>query len=137
MQMMIEERKFLGVGWQFPIRVNPQGGLAYVSNEQAIRESIWIILSTASGERQMRPSFGCGIHDYVFAPINTTTRGNIAHQVRQALVTWEPRIDVVEVHVDTGGEDNLLLVRVDYRIRANNAFFNMVYPFYIREGQGG
>jgi phage baseplate assembly protein W len=136
MWRMIDERKFLGTGWQFPIRINPQGGLAYISGEEAIRESIWIILATAAGERQMRPTFGCGIHDYVFAPVNTTTRGSIAHQVRQALVNWEPRIDVVDVRVESGGEGNMLLVRVDYRIRGNNAFFNMVYPFYIREGQG-
>ena len=134
---MTDDREFLGGGWQFPIRVNPQGGLSYVSGEEAIRESIWIILATASAERQMRPTFGCGIHEYVFAPINTTTRGNIAHQVREALVTWEPRIDVVDVRVEAPPDaDNLLLIRVDYRIRANNAFFNMVYPFYIREGQG-
>lgn len=134
---MTDDRQFLGAGWQFPIRVDPRGSLVYVSGDEAIRESIWIILSTSVGERQMRPTFGCGMHEYVFAPNTATTRGNIAHQVRQALVTWEPRIDVVDVRVDSNpGEDNMLLIRVDYRIRANNAFYNMVYPFYIREGQG-
>jgi hypothetical protein len=29
---------------------------------------------------------------------------------------------------------NTLLIYVDYRIRANNAFHNIVYPFYINEG---
>jgi hypothetical protein len=29
---------------------------------------------------------------------------------------------------------NLLLIRVSYRIRANNALGNLVYPFYITEG---
>jgi hypothetical protein len=32
------------------------------------------------------------------------------------------------------GESNLLLLRVDYRIRANNALANVVYPFFITEG---
>ena len=31
-------------------------------------------------------------------------------------------------------EPNLLLVRINYRIRANNALGNLVYPFYIGEG---
>jgi hypothetical protein len=130
-------RDFLGVGWKFPIRVNPRGGLSYVAGEQDIAEAIWIILATARGERQMRPRFGCGIHDYVFAPNNPATRGAIAYQVRQALVDWESRIDIVDVNVESHPEsENLLLIRVDYRIRSNNAFYNLVYPFYIREGEG-
>jgi hypothetical protein len=36
----------------------------------------------------------------------------------------------------SAGEANTLLIRVDYRIRSNNAFGNLVYPFYITEGQG-
>jgi phage baseplate assembly protein W len=130
-------REFLGTGWKFPVRVNPRGGLSYSSGEQDIAESIWIILGTAPGERQMLPRFGCGIHDYVFAPNNPTTRGNIAHQVRQALTEWEPRVDVLDIRVESSpDEQNKLLIRVDYRIRSNNAFHNLVYPFYIQEGAG-
>lgn len=130
-------RDFLGAGWKFPIRVNPRGGLSYSSAEQDVQEAIWIVLGTARGERQMRTNFGCGIHDYVFAPNNPTTRGDVAHQVRQALTEWEPRIDVLDVRVDSDrDEQNKLLIRVDYRIRSNNTFHNLVYPFYIREGAG-
>jgi phage baseplate assembly protein W len=127
------ERDFLGTGWKFPVRVNPRGGFAFSSAEQKIQESIWIILATAPGERQMRPGFGCGIHSYVFAPNNPATHGNIAHEVRQALTNWEPRIVVEQVRVDSGAP-NLLLIRVDYRIRSNNTAHNLVYPFFIREG---
>jgi phage baseplate assembly protein W len=130
-------RNILGTGWKFPIKPSPAGGLSFSSNEQSIRESIWIILSTAPGERQMRPRFGCGVHEYVFAPNSVATRASLAHQINEALTHWEPRIDVVEVRVDADpGEENLLLIRIDYRIRANNAFSNLVYPFFIRE-QGG
>lgn len=126
-------RKILGTGWKFPIRVDARGGLAYAREEQSVQEAIWIILGTAPGERRMRPQFGCGIHNLVFAPNNPTTRGNVAHQVRQALTRWEPRIDVLSVQVD-GDTDmpNLLLIRVDYRIRTSNSMQNLVYPFYIR-----
>lgn len=128
-------RAFLGTGWQFPIRVNPQGGLSYSSAEENIQEAIWIILSTAPGERQMLGQFGCGIHDYVFAPNNATTRGHIADRVRRALTTYESRIEVRNVRVDSGpGEPNKLLIRIDYRICSNNASHNLVYPFYINEG---
>lgn len=128
------KRAFLGTGWSFPLRINPRGGLSYVSGEQAVQEAIWIVLSTARGERQMLADFGCGIHDYVFAPNNPTTRNNIAQQVRLALTQWEPRIDVQSVRVDSSpGEENTLLIRVDYRIRSSNTSHNLVYPFYIQE----
>jgi phage baseplate assembly protein W len=129
-------REFLGTGWKFPIRVNPSGGISYSAEEQNIQESIWIILATAPGERQMRPDFGCGIQAYVFAPINPTTFGNIAHQVRQALTKWEPRIDLLNVNVEVGSEPSQILIRADYKIRSTNSFHNMVYPFYIQEGSG-
>lgn len=127
-------REFLGVGWKFPIRVNARGGLSYVRNEQDIEESIWIILSTAKGERVMEPTFGCGIHDYVFAPNNPGTRGSIAYEVQTALATFENRIDVSSVRVESFPDsDNRLLIYVDYRVRSNNAKRNLVYPFYLNE----
>ncbi|MGD2205987.1 MAG: GPW/gp25 family protein [Anaerolineae bacterium] len=129
-------RKILGVGWKFPITISGRGGFSLSREEQSVAEAIWVILSTARGERIMRPEFGCGIHDYVFAPNNAGTRGAIAYQAQQALMRWEPRIDVIDVHVeDDPGQPNLLLVHVDYCIRANNAFHNLVYPFFLQEGQ--
>ncbi len=129
-------RPFLGRGWKFPIRVNAGGGLSYSQEEQLVQELIWIIVGTAQGERQMLPRFGCGIHELVFSPNNPTTYGTLSEQIRSALTTQEPRIDVVDVRVETTDEQNLLLIYLDYRIRSNNAFYNMVYPFYVTEGGG-
>lgn len=129
-------RDFLGTGFRFPVRVTPRGGLAFSSAEQKIQESIWLVLSTAPGERQMRPTFGCGIHSYVFAPNTSATHGHLAHEVRRALTEWEPRIDVQDIQVDAA-EENVLLIRVDYLVRSTNVIHNLVYPFYIREGTGG
>lgn len=127
-------REFLGVGWQFPMRINSRGGLSYSSNEQKIEESIWIILSTAKGERVMEPNFGCGIHDYVFAPNNAGTRGSIAYEVQAALTEFEPRVNLESVRVESFPDsDNRLLIYVDYRVRTNNAKRNLVYPFYLTE----
>lgn len=129
-------REFLGTGWRFPVRINARGGFSFSSEEQDIQEAIWIILGTAPGERQMLPSFGSGIHSYVFAPNNATTLGNIAHAVRQSLTKWEARIDVLDVRVESSSDEpNKLLIRIDYRVRSTNAFNNLVYPFYINEGR--
>ena len=131
---MIETRDFLGIGWRFPLQVTPAGKIAQARFEQRIEESIYLILSTARGERPMLPEFGCGIHDLVFAPNNAVTLSLVAQNVRKALIAYEPRIDVLEVETETAPEQpNLLLIRINYRIRANNALGNLVYPFYIVE----
>lgn len=127
-------REFLGSGWKFPVRVTARGGIALSSHEQDIEEAIWIILGTAKGERLMQPAFGCGIHDYVFAPNDPSTRGSIAYEVRKALADLEPRINVDGVRVETFPDaENSLLIYVDYRVRSTNAKRNMVYPFYLTE----
>jgi phage baseplate assembly protein W len=126
---------FLGQGWKFPIRVNARGGLDWSSGEASIREAIWTILSTPKRSRIMEPSFGCGLHDYVFAPNNASTRAVIMDEVRAALIRWEPRIDVLRIKAASPpNTQNTLLIAVDYRVRANNAAQNLVYPFYLNEG---
>lgn len=126
---------FLGQGWAFPVRVNARGGLDWSQGGRAIADAIWIVLSTPRRSRIMEPEFGCGLHDYVFAPNDPNTRALIATEVRTALVRWEPRIDVLAVRAEPElDRPNTLLIEVDYRIRANNATGNLVYPFYLNEG---
>jgi phage baseplate assembly protein W len=133
--MKTMNREFLGIGWKFPIQVAPNGKIAQSREEQKIEESIYLILSTAKKERPMLSKFGCGLHDLVFALNNPTTIAEVVTTVREALVNYEPRIDVLTVDADSASdEDNLLLIRIDYRIRSNNARANLVYPYYITEG---
>lgn len=128
-------RPFLGEGWKFPLQVTPTGGIATAAAEQRIEEAILLILSTAPGERVMLPDFGCGIHELVFAPNDSSTVSKVVDAVRRALVTYEPRIDVLDVSAETtDGQPNLLLIRVDYRVRDTNSMKNLVYPFFITEG---
>lgn len=133
---MTNKRDFLGIGWKFPLQVNAFGAIASSRYEQSIEESIYMILSTAKGERLMMPDFGCGIHDAVFLPNNPAVVTTVVDGVRRALVAYEPRIDVLVVDAETTAEQpNLLIIRVNYRVRANNTIENMVYPFYITEGR--
>jgi phage baseplate assembly protein W len=125
---------FLGAGFAFPFSVTPRGKLGFARAEQRVEEAIYLILGTRLGERVMQPDFGCGVHDMVFAPNDPGTRTLAVDSVRRALTAWEPRIDVLDVTTQLDpARPNLLLIRVDYRIRANNAVTNLVYPFYINE----
>jgi phage baseplate assembly protein W len=130
-------RKFLGVGFAFPLQIDPSsGGFSFAAYEADVVQAIFQILSTAKGERVMVPDFGCGMHDRVFSP-NTQTQANaVCADVREALTRWEPRINLLDVRVTVGGsQGEVLLIRIDYQIRSNNAFYNTVYPFYINDPQ--
>ena len=126
---------FLGKGWQFPVALDGTGAVAVAEYEESVRQSIWVILGTAKGERVMRPDFGCGIYDMVFGVNSSTTASEAAEEVRDALVEFEPRIDVLNVEVSPGGDDGeVLYVSIDYQVRATNTVFNLVYPFYLEGG---
>ena len=129
------EKNFLGVGWKYPVYVTIEGKIAKSEYEEDIKEAIWIILGTVKGERVMRPDFGCGIHDLVFTPINTATITLVENSVREALTIWEPRIELIKVEASSvKSEEGKMLVSIDYRVRTTNNRFNLVYPFYIKEG---
>jgi phage baseplate assembly protein W len=123
---------FIGAGWAFPLRTDSTGGIALVSHEREIEESIRLILGTAIGERPMRPEFGCGIHDYIFAPTDATTAGRIAYEVRASLRRWEPRVEVADVIVDIAEDDPALLyIDIRYSFTSTNDPRNLVFPFYV------
>ncbi len=131
-----QEKAFLGRGWAFPIQPGPSGEVLMVEYEEDIRQSIRIILGTNPGERVMRPDFGAGLNALVFEPVNTTTMALVQHRVELALVTWEPRINVQSVQVSTSPQErNLLLIEINYQVRHTNTFYNLVYPFYLLEGE--
>ena len=124
---------FLGLGWNFPVTLGEDRLLAMTPDgEEAIRQSIWMILSTAPGERIMRPDFGCGIQDLVFGVNDAATANAVAGAVRQALALWEPRIDVLDVYANPdAARPNQLLIEINYQVRSTNSRFNLVYPFYL------
>jgi Bacteriophage baseplate protein W len=129
-------REFLGKGWGFPPNIDVEGLIGLAEKEEDIGQAIRIIIGTSKGERMMRPDFGCGIHDYVFSVINTATLGLIETTVMEALVLWEPRIEVQSVTTSTEKlDEGQLIISIDYTVRSTNNRFNLVYPFYLTEGE--
>jgi uncharacterized protein len=124
--------EFVGAGWAFPVRTDATGRIALVAGVREIEESIRLILATAPGERPMRPEFGCAVHDYVFAPADASTAGDIAYAVRVSLDRWEPRIELKDVTVRFDAVDNgTLYVDVEYAVLGTNDPRNLVFPFYL------
>jgi phage baseplate assembly protein W len=129
-------KDFMGKGFKFPPKLDSKTGkLQTVQYEDDIKEAILIILSTSRGERAMRPDFGCGIHDYVFESANTAMLSLMEASVKEALVQWEPRIDLKGVSAQKDSADpSKIMIEIEYAVRATNNPYNLVYPFYLNEG---
>ena len=127
-------KDFLGRGWKFPAGVDATGRIALSEYENDIREALRIILLTSKGERMMRPDFGAGLHDFVFESMSATNIGRVQAAVTEALIKWEPRVEVIGVKVEPEhGELGKLLIDIEYLVRATNNRFNHVFPFYLKE----
>jgi len=134
--MEIKLHSFLGTGWSFPPTFDKSmRHVQLVSDEEDIKQSIHIILSTEPGERFMQPAFGCGLRKFVFEKLDSTFIAGINHAIYHALLNFEPRINFIDaVVINREDADGILLIEINYTIIITNTRHNIVFPFYILEG---
>ena len=133
----MNEASYLGRGVRFPMAIDHTGAIALTSGVDSIETAMRMILSTAPGERPMRPDFGCAIWDLLFEPINTNTVGLMAEATIEALSRWEPRIEVDDVDVEPDDAiPGAVRIAVAYTVRTTNDRRNLVFPFYVIPGEG-
>ena len=132
---MADDSSFLGAGWSFPPAFAAGGGdVQIVSGAEDIEQSLAILLSTRQGERVMQDDFGCELSEFLFGEISQGLIGRVRSLIADAILHHEPRISLNGIDVsESGAKDGLLLIGIDYTIRATNSRFNMVYPFYLNE----
>jgi phage baseplate assembly protein W len=129
---MSDPSDFIGRGIAFPLRVDQSGSIATSTGVEDIESSMRMILTTAPGERLMRPEFGCRIWELLFEPINANTLGLMGEAVRESLARWEPRATVTDIRLDPSSQDSgQVLINVEYTVRTTNDRRNLVYPFYV------
>jgi phage baseplate assembly protein W len=124
----------VGKGWAFPPRPDGRGGIALAADIPEVEQAMTIILSTGPGQRVMRPDFGCKIHDLAFAPINANTLGQVQRYVEEAIGWWEPRVDLVDVVVETDASMRAvgkLIINIRYKLKHTEDERTLVYPFYL------
>ncbi len=124
----------IGKGWAFPPRPDGRGAIGLAAGGDEIDQALSIILGTGPGQRVMRPDFGCKIHDLAFAPINAHTLGLVQRYVEEAVGWWEPRVDLVDVDVQTDPSLRAvgkLIITIRYRVKATEDERSLVYPFYL------
>jgi phage baseplate assembly protein W len=133
---MAENQSFLGTGWSFPPTFDRnQKSVIMVSDIEDISQSLTVLLDTTLGERVMQPKYGGNLDKMVFEPINMTTLAQIDDIIRTAIIYHEPRIRLIEVNMSTQQQnEGILPINIVFEVRITNSRFNLVYPFYIKEG---
>lgn len=128
------DRSFLGIGWNFPPTFRREWyGVEMLVEEDDVRSSMQIILTTITGERVMLPTFGANLHPYVFDTMNVQDIALIEKIVKEALVFHEPRIIVDGIITTPDQASGVLLIDISYTIITTNTRYNYVFPFYIHE----
>lgn len=132
---MTGEDKIIGQGWSFPPTFSlDRATVVMTTGIEDINNSLFIIFTTALGERVMQPKFGCSLHSMLMEPMSTGNLGYIRMLLETAILYHEPRIDAEDIVLDVESEPNLLRIEVIYKLRGSNSRFNFVYPFYLQEG---
>lgn len=131
-----EQKSYLGTGWSFPPYFNKsRKTLEVVSDEEDIKQSLEILLTTQLGERVMNPTYGAGMNPMIFEPLTTNVRTFMTEMVRRAIVRYEPRIKLETIEMNDSGElEGRVLIEVTFTIKETNSRANFVFPFYINEG---
>jgi uncharacterized protein len=132
---MSDNTSFLGRGWSFPPRFDGKlGQLEMVEMDEDVRESLFVLFSTRPGERPTNPDFGCKVHEIIWRPLNESTIFLIKEAIEAAVIKYEPRIKIEEIHVDTDEIEGTIFVHLDYTVTKVNVRTNIVYPYYKIEG---
>ena len=136
---MLENNDFLGTGLKFPVGINKvTGRFKMSSDDEDIKESIYIILMTRKGERLLMPNFGSNINDFVFEVVNETNLTLMENSIKNSIKTYEKRIRNLNVEISQDSQDSgRLIINISYIISNINMPGNIVFPFYIQEGVEG
>lgn len=132
----LSDKPYLGTGWSFPPCFDKEKrGVEMVSDETDIQQSLMILLTTSLGERVMNHEYGAGMEAMLFEPLTTNLKTYMKDLVKNAVLRYEPRVDLDEVEMDDTGEfDGKVLITIHFTIRASNSRSNIVFPYYKNEG---
>ncbi len=108
------------ISWPF-LPVPQNGQLSYTSLEQSVKDSIRIILTTRPGEQLMQPFFGAGLQNFLDEGNTVAVRREIQSAIVNSLQTYETRIAVDQVEVETvPGAPSQIHIEIYYRLLRTN-----------------
>tara|TARA_Y100001963_G_C6652000_1_gene386167 strand:- start:503 stop:892 length:390 start_codon:yes stop_codon:yes gene_type:complete len=97
---------------------NPvSGDVNILTDDKAIKRSVRNLVLTTKYERLMQPEIDCRVNDRLFENITPLTEIRIEQAIRNTIDNFEPRVEVIDVVVDTNANQNELFVTIVFRVR--------------------
>ena len=110
----------------FSFKQNPNtNDIGIKKNNAAVIQSCLNILQTNHGERPFQAKFGANLRAYLFENMNNITAANIGTSCRLALSNHEPRLQVLNINVQTRHEDNHVYITVTGRVKSTNEILDI------------
>ena len=98
-------------------QVNPlNSDLIGLKNENAIARSVRNIVFTLPGEKFFDEDFGSSISQSLFENIDEISAAEIVDEIRQSIVNYEPRVDLLDVQAFPNFDNNQFDVLIVYEI---------------------
>ena len=112
------------------LTLSPQNTIEMARGDAVVRQAVLLLLSTHPGERVMRPDYGCDIQSLLFSPNDDTTAALAIHYIRQALLRWEPRIDILTIDADQHPDSpSTLRILLAYQVRSTQEIEQIMLDF--------
>lgn len=128
--------KTYGRGWAFPPKFTPDG-VCMAEGAEDVRQSLQILFSTQPGERIMRESFGCDLQTFMFANINNALLADIEAQIRESVLYFEPRAEIVSIMLgQEAGAYGVLTIQAIYRLRGCSMELQLAGQLNVVQGRG-
>jgi len=90
--------------------------LIAIKNENAIARSIRNIVFTLPGEKFFDATFGSNITRSLFENLDDISASIISDEIRQSIINYEPRVQLVDVRSSPNYETNSYDVTIIYRV---------------------
>lgn len=103
--------------------------LQVVKDSADIKQSIKSLLLTRKGERLFNSDLGTGLSDLLFEPLDFGTAAVIRDEIFSVINTYEGRIEIQTLNVDTNFEDNGYDIELEYVIRGRSDLQNNIEFF--------
>ena len=91
--------------------------VAKKTDDNAITQSIRNLLGTAYYERPFRPRVGTNLRKILFEPADFITMSDLKSGIEEVIINYEPRIQLIDVHVADLSEKNAYAVKIVYKFQ--------------------
>ena len=120
-------------GWKFPPSFDPFGGNVEMSDGlRSIKESLFLLLNTAPGERCMALRYGCDIDSLAFQNLNQNTKTYMSNNIKAAITRWERRINVESVELSQETEMmGTIHIKIVYTVLATGLKDEFLYDYSV------